>query len=118
MNMKYYNASNHFSAPLRREPKPYSPYQRRPEVIVPQRPPQTRQDSAAAVQEGHAQPHREPNAHAAPAHGARRSLTDLSLNTLRADDLLLLAVIALLIWSSCDDTLLIIALAYLFFAGL
>lgn len=85
---------------------------------MPQRPPSHQQDAIANAEERRLQPRREPNAHPAPAHGARRSLTDLSLNNLRADDLLLLAVIALLIWSSCDDTLLIIALAYLFFAGL
>lgn len=120
MNMKYYNASNHFSAPLRREPKPYSPYQRRPEVIVPQRPPSRQQDAIANVEEHRLQPRREPSAHPAPvpAPSPRRSLQNLSLNNLHADDLLLLGVIALLIWNSCDDTLLLLALAYLFFAGL
>lgn len=107
MNMKYYNASNNFSAPIKREPKPYSPYARRPsEVIVPQR------------------PHTEPSPHKQepPKHNHiqqnTNSLKNLNLSNLKSDDILILGIIALLIWNSCDDTLLLLALGYLFLVGL
>lgn len=121
MNMKYYNASNHFSAPIKREPKPYSPYQRRPEVIFPQRPAHSapQRQSMPTVEPSPHRPAPMENRQADNAPKAeRRSLQNLNQANLQADDLLLLGIIALLIWNSCDDTLLLLALGYLFFVGL
>ena len=107
MNMKYYNASNNFSAPIKREPKPYSPYERRPaEVIVPKRPP-----SMPVVHKEELPKHNTAQQNQSP-------LKTLNLNNLKSDDILLLGIIALLIWNSCDDTLLLLALGYLFLVGL
>ena len=107
MNMKYYNASNNFSAPIKREPKPYSPYERRPaEVIVPQKPPiEPRPHKQEPLKHNHIQQN-------------SNSIKNLNLSNLKSDDMLILGIIALLIWNSCDDTLLLLALGYLFLAGL
>ncbi len=122
MNMKYYNASNHFSAPIKREPKPYSPYQRRPEVIIPQKPqpPAAQNQDPARPESFGYRPEAKADIHSVHGDNAqgKRSLQNLNLNNLRADDLLLLGIIALLIWNSCDDTFLLLALGYLFFVGL
>ena len=110
MNMKYYNASNNFSAPVRREPKPYSPYIRRPEVVVPQKPynnSEVKKD-IQNIQQNKKEPK--------PFNNDKSN--KINFSNLKADDLLLLGIIAVLIWNSCDDTLLILALGYLFMAGL
>ena len=110
MNMKYYNASNNFSAPVRREPKPYSPYIRRPEVVIPQKP-YNNSEVKKNVQNI-------PLTQKEPKPFKDDKNSKLNFNNLKADDLLILGIIAVLIWNSCDDTLLILALGYLFIAGL
>ncbi len=101
MNMKYYNASNNFSAPIQREPKPYRPYEKRSEVIVPQRPERREQHVEKKEDVLVTTPKRE-----------------FTLNSLKTDDLLLLGIIILLFLDGCDDYLLLLVLGYLFFVGL
>ena len=116
MNMKYYNASNHFSAPLPRESHP-APYYGRKEVVVPIRPPRpiAPPPQKVACQKQEPPPHK-PKASRSPL--PLSALKNLDLAHLKTDDLLLLGVIALLIFNHCDDTMLLLALGYLFFAGL
>ncbi|MBQ3225991.1 MAG: hypothetical protein IJB48_02920 [Clostridia bacterium] len=109
MNMKYYNASNHFSAPIPRTPKPSAPFGTFPsrrEVVVPRRP--SRPEPP---------PHK-PQSPTGDAASSLLSLKNLNLSDLKPDDLLILGVIALLIFNSCEDTMLLLALGYLFFVGL
>lgn len=117
MNMKYYNASNHFSAPLKREPKPYSPYTRTAETAMPQKPPPQAESFEPQP------PLRTPELPIAPvprkAPPAKTpAKTELRLSSMKADDLLLLGIIALFVWNSCDDALLLFILGYLFLIGL
>lgn len=117
MNMKYYNASNNFSAPVKREPKPYSPYTRRPEVIVPQRP-HPRYDTRKEEHSPEQSQYRTRELKNTEISAEKNVDKKINLSNLKADDLLLLGIIAVLIWNSCDDTLLILALGYLFLAGI
>ncbi len=109
MNMKYYNASNHFSAPIPRTPKPHEPsgsYPHRREVVIPKRP---------------SRPEPPPHKPQTPPQNSAFSssaMNHLNLSDLKPDDLLILGVIALLIFNSCEDTMLLLALGYLFFVGL
>lgn len=113
MNMKYYNASNHFSAPIPREPKPYSPNTRKPEIVIPQKP------FANSHRQEKQAPLHTPELPIAPVpHKAPPPKQELSFNNMKPDDLLLLGIIALLIWNSCDDMLLLFILGYLFLIGL
>ncbi len=117
MNMKYYNASNNFSAPVKREPKAYSSYTRTPEIIVPQRP--LRTEYAENKQHASPPPLRTPEMPIVPApHKHTGKSKELNLSNMKPDDLLLLGIITLLVWNSCDDTLLLLILGYLFLAGL
>lgn len=119
MNMKYYNASNHFSAPIKKEPKPYSPYTRRPEIIIPQKPSYPPQESENPKHDYHTQPLRQPEMPIVPAPQKKETKeTEPPFHDLKPDDWLLLGIIALLIWNSCDDTLLLLILGYLFLVGL
>ena len=109
MNMKYYNASNHFSAPIPRTAKPHEPpgsYPYRREVVIPRRP--TRPEPA---------PHK-PKTPSGDTASSLLGIKNLNLSDLKPDDLLILGVIALLIFNSCEDTMLLLALGYLFFVGL
>jgi len=79
----YYNASNHFSAPVRREPKPYRPYPEQERCTKCDK----ETESAVAKQE-------------------KKQEFD-------SDAVLILGLVLLLLASGCDDTLLLIALGYL-----
>ncbi len=74
----YYNASNHFSAPIRREPKPY---QAKPEAALPRQEIET-----VCTREKPAVNH---------------------------DTMLITGLLLLLVYTGCDDTLLLFALLYL-----
>lgn len=83
MVTNYYNASNNFSAPIRREPKPFRPY---PERERPQE--REKPEAAVPVKKGF-------------------------LNDLDQDTILIIGLIILLLLSGCEDKLLLIALGYL-----
>ncbi len=95
MEMKYYNASNHFSAPIRREPKPYVPPKPITERIVP-----------IKVEE-------EPKQHRGIKSSEKVKLPLFSKD-LNQDDMLILGLIFLLLLNSCDDYLLLAVLAFIF----
>ncbi|MBR6647204.1 MAG: hypothetical protein IKL09_06795 [Clostridia bacterium] len=88
METNYYNRSNNFSAPIRKEPKPYAP-----------KPVHTEKE----CQENECPP---------PAKTEKKDRTGM-LSSLQNDDLLILGLIFLLINESNEDTLLILALGYL-----
>lgn len=97
MEMKYYNPSNNFSAPIKREPKPYMPpRQKIPEVVIPKVPEypvmqQTKESQIEVKKEKHYQ--------------------------IDVDDILIMGLILILIANQCDDYLLLAALGFLLFSG-
>ena len=93
METKYYNRSNNFSAPIRREPKPYTPKNIFKEEEIKKEP---------EVCE-----HKE----------NKPTETKSVLNGFKSDDLLLLGLIFLLLSDSNTDTLLLIALGYIFLSS-
>ncbi len=100
MEMKYYNSSNNFRAPIPREPKPYRPPEPVKEVVIPQAPEPQEEISVSDV----------PKAEDIIAEKNKK--TEFS-----QDDLLLLGLIFLLLLNSCDDYLLLLILGYLFISG-
>lgn len=100
MEMKYYNASNNFKAPIPREPKPYKPPQQlNGEVIVPQPPKENRERKLSIPEEFHCDEGNKP-----------------SFNLIKnQDDLLLVGLILLLLVNQCNDYLLLLVLGYLLF---
>lgn len=103
MEMKYYNPSNNFRAPIPREPKPYKPPQGPSvnPVIIEENSSETEIDNKKEqLQE---QMHLQKN---------RNFLHQLS-----QDDMIILGVLFLLLLNSCDDYLLLLALGYLFLSG-
>ncbi len=112
MEMKYYNPSNHFKAPIPREPKPYAPpsYQQR-EVLVPQ--PATivldKESNGAAFKEQRSQtPEKAELPVAVRADSGQRKVKQLN-----QDDWLILGVLLLLLLSGCEDYILLLVLGYL-----
>lgn len=106
MITKYYNASNNFSAPIIREPRP------KPETIVPVKPPpppkEREEPSAPAVQAEIKKPAKQ---------GGLGGLLDGILGGFESDDLILLGLLLILI-SDSDDTFLTLIIGYLFISGL
>ena len=98
---KYYNASNNFSAPIKREPKPYSPRYYATEVITPEA--HTENTKKEEAQNIEVVPKKD------------TSVRELSLKT---DDLLLIGLIILLLPNAKDNLLLILVLGYLLVAGM
>ena len=89
MQTNYYNRSNNFSAPIRKEPKPYAP-----EPIyedIKKEPPKP------------IKPEPKEN--------------DGILKNLKNDDILLLGIIFIMLSDSNNDLLMIIALGYIFLGG-
>ena len=84
MVTNYYNASNNFSSPIRREPKPFRP--QNPEC----------EHTIAEVGKSHI------------SHKGKGFLSEID-----PDSLLIIGLVLLLLFSGCDDKLLIIALGYL-----
>ncbi len=104
MEMKYYNPSNNFRAPIPREPKPYVP-----QKTMAQEQFFIRQEGLQSVpkpQEMPPEPIRE-----------ERRKASVKKRELEQDDLLILGLIFLLLINSCDDYLLLFALGFLFFSG-
>lgn len=92
METNYYNRSNNFSAPVKKEPKPYVPMEQKEEKT------QTTEIL----------------------HQGKRDNESESIKetkNLKSDDILLLGVIFLLISDSKSDKLLLIALGYLFISS-
>ncbi|MBR7163987.1 MAG: hypothetical protein IKD21_03365 [Clostridia bacterium] len=106
MEMKYYNPSNNFRAPIprvKREPKPYIPP---PEAEKPD----TQQLKTSVFEEMQTEPEIQPK----PL--AKREKTDV-FGKLSQDDMIILGIIFLLLLNSCDDYLLLLVLGYLFISG-
>ena len=90
METNYYNRSNNFSAPIRREPKPYIPKNISPnEETVKKETPSQRIES--------------------PQENGNLGL----FKNLNSDDLLILGLIFLFLSDSSNDTLMLLALGYL-----
>lgn len=105
MEMKYYNPSNNFKAPIpreRREPKPYIPPEM-PKEDMHFLPDMQFQDEKRL----------EPSFEHHPPKLSQKKLFE----TLSQDDLIILGVIFLLLFNSCDDYLLLLALGYIFLSG-
>lgn len=100
MITKYYNASNHFSAPIIKEPR------HKPEPVIPQR----------AEPEPPVPVPREPSA-PPPVQKKKGGLLDGLFDHMEKDDLILLGLLFLLI-SDGDDPVLTLMVGYLFLAGL
>ncbi len=106
MEMKYYNPSNNFRAPIprtKREPKPYTPPATE-EVTERQAPKLPVFEDEHATDEVFSKP--------ADKHEKTGFLSDLS-----QDDIIILGIIFLLLLNSCDDYLLLLVLGYLFISG-
>ncbi len=97
MEMKYYNPTNHFKSPIKREPKPYfPPKQEEREVLIPKPVPIVREE---------------------PIQIEEKKETPSFFKDLDKDDLFILGLILLLILNACDDYLLLAALGYIFLSG-
>ncbi len=106
MEMKYYNPTNNFRAPIpraKREPKPYTPpvVEEASERQI-QKPPVFEEENL--VEEKYHKP--------VEKHEKTGILSDLS-----QDDIIILGIIFLLLLNSCDDYLLLLVLGYLFISG-
>ncbi|MBE7048643.1 MAG: hypothetical protein E7393_04660 [Ruminococcaceae bacterium] len=106
MEMKYYNASNHFKAPIPREPKPYMTSDPRHEIVVPQKPIETYHEQKEFFQEDGGSLSCEPT----------EKGHDVSWISDK-DDLILLGLILLLLFNNCEDYFLLLILGYIFLAG-
>ena len=93
METKYYNRSNNFSAPIKREPKPYTPKNISKEEEI-------KKETEFCEQK-------------------EKKPTQIKsvLNSFKSDDLLLLGLIFLLLSDSDTDILLLIALGYIFLSS-
>jgi len=89
MQTNYYNRSNNFSAPIRKEPKPYSPASVRTNEDCAKK--ESKQTSCDKPKDD-----------------------NRLLKNLKNDDLLILGLIFLFLSDSNDDTLMLLALVYLF----
>lgn len=98
MEMKYYNPSNNFSAPIPREPKPYTPpRQKAPEVVIPKVPEKKAEPPKEEILKKHEEPEQK-----------------LSLDM---DDIIILGLILVLLANGCEDYLLLAVLGYLLLSG-
>lgn len=106
MEMKYYNPSNNFKAPIpriKREPRPYIPPPEIEETAV-------FESNQPFPVEKESEPVKE------HALSFKRKKTGF-LGDLSQDDMIILGIIFLLLLNSCDDYLLLLALGYLFISG-
>lgn len=93
METKYYNRSNNFSAPIRREPKPYTPQDIYKEEEI--------KKECVLCEEKEYKPNE------------IKSI----LSNFKSDDLLILGIIFLLLSDSNTDILLVFALGYIFLSS-
>ncbi len=103
IEMKYYNPSNNFRAPIPREPKPYRPTEVFSEIIYPKE--VKEHDEKTEVKE-----------EKSFRCEAERSEVSNKIEFSR-DDLVILGVLFLLVFNSCDDYFLLAVLGYLFLTG-
>lgn len=96
MEMKYYNPSNNFRAPIPREPKPYSPPRQPEGEIITPKPAQTVQETEPVQEQEICKREEKP--------------------LLSTDDVIILGLILVLISNGCEDYLLLAVLGYLLFA--
>lgn len=106
MEMKYYNPSNNFRAPIPREPKAY-------------RPPQGIMESACESKKEKESPKVPLNSEIQKTekHEICKEESKNILGNLTQDDIVILGVLFLLLINSCDDYLLLLALGFLFISG-
>lgn len=120
MEMKYYNPSNHFRAPIPREPKPYKPPSYgKTEVLVPQ--------SAEAVRGGKTERpmndvlanggyEGEPRPRDERVEVREKALPPVNqpkAPPMNRDERLMIGLLLLLIMNGCEDYLLLLVLGYL-----
>ena len=105
INTKYYNRSNNFAYPIKREPKPYNPYSYQSEIIVPRENNEEIKNENKNVEEKIVK----------TSNIKSPSAFDFSLKT---DDLLLIGLIILLLPNAKDNLILILALGYLLLMGM
>lgn len=103
MEMKYYNPSNNFRAPIPREPRPYMPPKRETENVF-------MQEEMPIPQISHKDPEQRSD-------GVKTEKKKGFLSDLDKDDMLLFGLIAILLLNACDDYLLLLVLGYLFISG-
>ncbi len=106
MEMKYYNPSNNFKAPIprvKREPKPYIPPPEAEEQML-------FEPKLAQFDETEQESKKEQDL------SYRRNKSSF-FGVLSQDDVIILGIIFLLLLNSCDDYLLLLALGYLFISG-
>ncbi len=96
MEMKYYNASNNFKAPIPREPKPYTPPVKSGEIIIPQKPENSEKELISLP--------------SCPQIKKKWSIEN-------KDDMFLLGLILVLLMNQCDDYVLLFILGYLLFVN-
>ncbi len=101
MEMKYYNASNNFKAPIPREPKPYRPPQK--PIYEPKPYQEEPVESAEEIP--------------CPCEEITPVVTKNSALSFDQDDYLLIGLILILLMNGCDDYLLLIVLGYLLITG-
>ena len=117
MEMKYYNPSNNFRAPIPREPKPYSPPSRsQSEILVPRpvkAPYEKVKDSGAHRADEMQLNHKE-----LPWDLKRETTTKhpAAAPPMNRDEWLLVGVILVLLLNGCDDYILLAVLGYLVFS--
>lgn len=93
METNYYNASNNFSAPIRKEPKPYIPKSK------PEKKP-------------------EPETLDVKEECQKQTESDLEVfERFKSDDLIILGLLFILLTESNDDYLLLLMLGYLLLSG-
>jgi len=104
MEMKYYNASNNFKAPIPREPKPYKPPEPiYSEIIIPKVP---QEENPIQSEESIVDCEDCNNIHETKV-----------LTKVNQDDYILLGLILLLLVNGCDDYLLLLVLGYILING-
>lgn len=97
METNYYNKSNNFSAPIRKEPKPYTPPRNKENDF---------EKCACDVPEEHSDN-----------TSCKISNNSGLLSDLKSDDFLLLGLILMLLSDRNSDRLLLLVLGYLFLCG-
>lgn len=127
MEMKYYNPSNNFRAPIPREPKPYSPPSRsQSEILVPRpvkAPYEKVKDSGAhraeeMLKDTEYENEMQLNHKELPCDLKRETTTKhpAAAPPMNRDEWLLVGVILVLLLNGCDDYILLAVLGYLVFS--
>lgn len=122
MEMKYYNPSNNFKAPIPREPKPYSPPSHgKAEILIPRpvtMPYEQKTDDRTFGRESTFTEHRRGEEATLEAESLCNCAGGEKTNhgTITRDEWLLLGLILVLFLNGCDDYILLAVLGYLVFS--